>query len=242
MSHANQATPVALFAGGISHLPDGEPTGIYKARVTSAITLGAEGFVGDAQADRRVHGGPEKAVHHYAAEHYAELAARFPFAADAFVPGALGENLSTLGLTEENVHAGDVFSLGEARLQVSQPRSPCWKINARFGGDKAEEFNIARHVGLSGHTGWYYRVLKTGIVQPGDDLILIERQPGSISLAELGCLWREHRPSQARLEAAMATPGLNDAWREKIQRRLAWLRDAAAGATNAPVSYHERQP
>jgi MOSC domain-containing protein YiiM len=233
--------PVALFAGGISHLPDGEPTGIYKARITTAIALGPEGFVGDAQADRRVHGGPEKAVHHYAAEHYAELAARFPFAAAAFVPGALGENLSTRGLTEENVHPGDVFALGEARLQVSQPRSPCWKINARFGGDKAEERNIARHIGLSGHTGWYYRVLRAGVVQPDDGLVLVERQPGSISLAELGRLWREHRPSQSKLEAAMATPGLNEAWREKIRTRLAWLRQAADGAGDAPVTYHERQ-
>jgi len=242
LNHARQAAPVALFAGGISHLPDGEPTGIYKVRVSTAIALGVEGFTGDAQADRRVHGGPEKAVHHYAAEHYGELAKRFPFAAAALVAGALGENLSTRGLTEENVHPGDVFALGETRLQVSQPRSPCWKINARFGGDKAEELNIARHIGLSGHTGWYYRVLKTGLVQPGDDLVLIERQSGSMSLAELGRLWREHRPLPSRLEAAMAMPGLNDAWREKIRRRLAWLSDAAGDATDAPVSYHERQP
>jgi hypothetical protein len=96
---ARNETPMAritLFTGGIQPLPEsGRPTGMYKTRVDAPIALGTEGFAGDQQADRRVHGGPDKAVHLYPARHYARLAARFPEAAAQLVPGALGENLST---------------------------------------------------------------------------------------------------------------------------------------------------
>ena len=121
-----------LYIGEISVLgPEGQRSGIFK-RPVAAVEVSTDGVHGDHQADRRVHGGPEKAVHHYAADNYKLLAARFPGIADALVPGQIGENVSTRGWTEDDVHLGDVFRIGAARVQVSQPRSPCWKINHRF--------------------------------------------------------------------------------------------------------------
>ena len=123
---------VSFFIGGIRPLPDsGRPTGIYKQAVTAALELGPEGFTGDHQADRRVHGGPDKAVHLYPARHYGQLVQRFPEAAGQLVAGSLGENLSTADLDESDVRVGDIWRLGDARLQVCQPRSPCWKIDDR---------------------------------------------------------------------------------------------------------------
>src|SRR5574343_659543 len=127
---------VSLFIGGIRLLPEsGRPTGMYKQPATGPLELGPEGFVGDQQADRRVHGGPDKAVHLYPARHYARLAARFPEAAALLVAGSNGENLSTPDLDENDIHLGDIWQLGTARLQLSQPRSPCWKIDERYACD-----------------------------------------------------------------------------------------------------------
>ncbi|HLO64027.1 MAG TPA: MOSC domain-containing protein, partial [Azonexus sp.] len=107
---------ISLFIGGIRPLPEsGRPTGIYKQPANGPLQLGHEGFVGDLQADRRVHGGPDKAVHLYPAAHYAKLAARFPDAADQLVVGSIGENISTPDLDENDVRLGDIWRLGTAR-------------------------------------------------------------------------------------------------------------------------------
>ncbi|RIX48364.1 MAG: MOSC domain-containing protein [Rhodocyclales bacterium GT-UBC] len=210
---------VSLFIGGIRPLPEsGRPTGIYKQPVDTALELGPEGFVGDQQADRRVHGGPEKAVHLYPATHYARLAAQFPDAASELVAGSLGENISTPDLDETAVHIGDIWQLGSARLQVCQPRNPCWKIDERFACDGMAAF-IAEHR----LTGWYWRVVTPGRVTPGDRLELHSRPADSVSLAEAMQLWQSHRPSAEALEKLASAPGLASQWQQKIQQRLNWL-------------------
>src|SRR3546814_11858424 len=100
-----------------------------------------------------LHGGPEKALHHFPARNYALFAPRFPEIAAQFVPGSIGENFSTDEWTEEEVCIGDVYALGSARIQLNQPRSPCWKIDARYGVDGLTQF-----VADQGVAGWYYRV------------------------------------------------------------------------------------
>ncbi len=210
---------VSLFIGAIRPLPEsGRPTGIYKQPVDAALELGPEGFAGDQQADRRVHGGPEKAVHLYPAAHYARLAARFPDAASQLVAGSLGENISTPDLDEAAVHIGDIWQLGSARLQVCQPRNPCWKIDERFACDGMAAF-IAEHR----LTGWYWRVVTPGRVGPGDTLELQSRPADSLSLAEAMLLWQSHRPPPAALQKLAAAPGLASQWLQKIQQRLNWL-------------------
>jgi len=214
---------ISLFIGSVSALPNsGRPSGIFKQPVLGPLELGLEGFVGDQQADRRVHGGPEKAVHLYPAAHYAKLAAHFPVAAAHLVPGSLGENISTADLDEDAVHIGDIYRLGSARLQVCQPRNPCWKIDDRFACD-----GMAAFIADQALTGWYWRVIQPGIVSPGDSLDLEQTVPGAPSLAAAMALWRLHRPAPTELEQLAATPGIASGWQHKILQRATWLRQHA---------------
>ena len=222
-----------LYIGSVRRLDDeGQSSAIYKHPVSGPLMLGPEGLAGDAQADRRVHGGPEKAIHHFAAENYARLAERFPAIAAQLVPGSIGENLSTTGWDEGKVHIGDVFCLGDARLQVSQPRSPCWKIDHRYAG------GMARHIAETGLTGWYYRVLETGAVACDSPFKLIARLPGAISLAELWQVWQEHRPDPDTLARLGEAPGLTPGWQKKLRDRLAWLRANAGTRASPPPTFH----
>lgn len=197
--------------------PNGEPSAIDKHCVATPLRLTMTGFVGDEQGDSRHHGGPDKAIHHYPEEHYAawrhELA-QLP--AECFRSGAFGENIGTVGLTEENVCIGDLFRLGGALLQVSQARQPCWKLNVRFGYP-----NMARRVQACARTGWYYRVLEGGEVAPGAELRWVERPCPDWPLARLlHHLYVEplHCDALATLAALDVLPA---SWRELAARRLA---------------------
>lgn len=215
-----QTIVTAIYAGAIRPMPgDGRPTGIFKVPVEGEVAIGHEGIVGDAQADRRVHGGPEKALHQFPAAHYARFAQAFPEAAARFVPGSIGENLSAADWTEEDVCIGDVYALGSARLQLNQPRSPCWKIDARYGVD-----GLTRRVAEQGIAGWYYRVLAPGRARAGDALRLLERAAAPISLREYWTLRHAPRPPLEAIGRLIATPGLAPDKRESWQQRLAWLR------------------
>lgn len=213
---------ISLFIGGIRSLPEsGRPSGIYKQAVNQALNIGVEGLAGDQQADRRVHGGPEKAVHLYPARHYARLAARFPEAATQLLPGSMGENISTPDLDEGEVRIGDIWQLGSARLQVCQPRSPCWKIDERFATEGMAAFIAEERL-----TGWYWRVLTPGQARPGDPLLL-EQPAASMTLAEAMLLWQAHRPPLVDLERLAASPGIAGQWQQKIENRLRWLAQQA---------------
>lgn len=225
---------VSLFIGGIRPLPaSGRPTGIYKQPASGPLELGPEGFVGDQQADRRVHGGPDKAVHLYPARHYVRLAERFPEAAALLVAGSNGENISTSDLDENDVCLGDIWRLGSARLQLCQPRNPCWKIDERYGCDGMAQF-IAEHR----LTGWYWRVVTPGVVNPGDTLSLELRDPSAYTLAEAMLLWQSHRPPMADLEKLAASPGMAENWKQKILNRIDWLRKNIDQAPPPVVAFH----
>ena len=210
----------AVFAGGVRPLPpEGHPSGIFKQAVIGPVRLGPEGLAGDEQADRRVHGGPYKALHHYAAENYARLAAAFPDKAALFVPGSLGENVSTTGWDEDTVCVGDVFRIGPAIVQVSQPRQPCWKINHKFGEEELMRF-VAEHC----VAGWYYRVLEGGPIAAGDAFALIERNAAAVTLRRLWFSFRAHRPDPEELAMLRGIPGLSPNWVQKLDERIAWLK------------------
>lgn len=209
----------ALYLGQVHPMPgDGRPTAIFKQPVTTAVALGIDGLAGDQQADRRVHGGPEKAVHHYPARDLARLRARFADIAGQLQPGSMGENFSTADWDEADVCIGDVFRVGTAILQLSQPRSPCWKIDARHGVDGMAQF--IDHEGIS---GWYYRVVQPGSVQAGDRIELVERNADPVSLQAFWALRREQRPDHAELRRVIDTPGLAPERRARLQQRLEWL-------------------
>lgn len=217
---------VSLFIGGIRPLPEsGRPSGIYKQAVCAPLELGPEGFFGDQQADRRVHGGPEKAVHLYPARHFQQLADRFPDAAAHLKPGGLGENLSTADLDERSVRVGEIWLLGTARLQVCQPRNPCWKIDERHGTE-----GMAAYIAEHRLCGWYFRVVTPGRVEAGDELLPDGPKLRTMTLAEAMLLCQEHRPPIGDLERLATTPGIANQWKEKIDARLVWLRKNAAPA------------
>ena len=154
----------ALLTGTVRPLGDsGRDSGIDKHPVGVRLWLGLEGLNGDEQADRRFHGGPEKALHHYARDHYPAWLEALGERAVLGGPGAFGENISTAGMTESEVCVGDVYRAGTALIQVSQARQPCWKLDHRFG-----RRGMAAQVQASGMTGWYYRVLRTGWLAVGD--------------------------------------------------------------------------
>ena len=150
--------------------PHGEGSAIGKTPVLGAVAVNFLGLEGDAQADLRVHGGPDKAIHHYPRDHYSwwqEQMGLHPLLDRA---GAFGENISTKELTERDVCIGDRFRLGTAIVEVAQGRQPCWKQAHRLGDKRV----VAAMV-KSGRTGWYYRVIEEGIVAAGDTLIQIAR-------------------------------------------------------------------
>jgi len=212
----------ALFAGGIGILgEEGHRSGIFKSRIEAEARVLAHGIVGDEHADRRVHGGPEKAVHHFAAENYVRLTAAFPQIAHALIPGSLGENVSTYGMDERGVHIGDIYLVGSSvTLQVSQPRSPCWKINHRFSVD-----GMSLHVAREHMTGWYYRVIEAGVIRPGDTMTLLERATDRFSIDAFWTVQSAHSPQIDDMEALIAIDGLAREWKQRLTERVRWIRE-----------------
>lgn len=218
--HAPLPEPASLCGLRVGRVapfgPDGAFSAIDKTSVQHPLRLSQDGLEGDEQADRRHHGGTDKAVHHYPAEHYAAWRSELPdIPPSRLQPGAFGENLSTLGLTEANVCIGDIFSVGSARLQVSQARQPCWKLNVRFGLS-----GMSKKIQDSGRTGWYYRVLESGEIAPQDKIQLLDRQYPDWPLARLlHYLYIDPLNAEA-LERMAALSALPDSWRALAQRRL----------------------
>jgi len=206
-----------LTGAAVPYGPGGEPSAIDKRPIAGRVHLGVLGIAGDEQADPRHHGGVDKAVHHYPAEHYASWRHELPqVPPDRWRPGGFGENLSTTGLTEAAVCVGDVFRLGEALLQVSQARQPCWKLNLRFGLE-----DMARRVQASGRTGWYYRVLEPGAIEAGAALRLIDRPHPQWPMARLLHHLYVAPMDPAALEAMAALDVLASSWRKLATERLA---------------------
>lgn len=208
----------ALLTGPVAPLgPKGLPSAIAKNPRRHPVAVTVDGLAGDAQADRRVHGGPDKALHHYPADHAAAWHTELPGPARPLLdrPGAFGENISTLGLTEEDVCIGDVFRVGTATLQVSQGRQPCWKLNLRFAVP-----DMAARVQTTGRTGWYYRVLEEGLVAAGDALTHIDRPRPDWTLARIQGLLYRRRGGADDLAALAAVPELAQSWKDLARRRL----------------------
>ena len=196
--------------------PHGEPSGIDKQPVSGALTAGPTGLAGDRQADLRHHGGPDKAIHHYPAEHYlAWQATGLPLDPARLQPDGFGENISTTGLTEQTVCIGDVFRAGSIVLQVAQARQPCWKLGIRFGWPE-----LPLQVQASGRTGWYYRVLEAGTLAAGDSLQLLQRPHPDWPLVRLLHVLYDDVLNQAALAQMADLAVLAESWRVIARRRL----------------------
>jgi len=152
-------------------------TGILKTPVAGRVRVGKEGLAGDAQADRRFHGGPEKAVLAYPSEHYPYWAKEL--GRTDLSPGAFGENLTLGGLVETEARLDDVYRVGSATLQISKVRPPCFKLALRLGSADIPWLYLS-----SGKSGFYLRVLEEGEVGAGDAVELLARDPSRPTVAE----------------------------------------------------------
>lgn len=191
---------------------------IRKLPVTQdALRLEGMNLEGDRQSDLRVHGGSDKALFAYPVEHLRAWSAELG-PPEAFAPGSIGENLTVEGWDEETVHIGDVWGWGEARVQVCQPRQPCFKLQMRTGSPI-----IVRLFEQRGHCGWYLRVLEGGEVPTRRplDVRLVERA-GGLAVRTAQRL-ATGPPDAAGLAAAIANPALASGWRRTLQRRQATL-------------------
>ena len=187
-------------------------TGIFKSPVEGPLFLGATNLAGDGQADPENHGGPDKAVCAYSADHYGDWRADPELAAMA--PGAFGENFTIRGLTETTVCVGDIWSVGDALIQVSQPRQPCWKLARKWGVK-----DLTARVVRTGRTGWYFRVLREGTVSAGARLTLLDRQYPAWTIQAANDVMHG-RPVDVDASAALGTiPALSRAWRGTLTSR-----------------------
>lgn len=206
----------AVRIGGVAPLgPQGISSAIDKQPVAGPVALSASGLAGDEHGDTRHHGGPEKAVHLYPRDHYGAWRRELPDLAERVAAGSFGENLVVGGITESDVCIGDVFRAGTARIEVSQGRQPCWRLNLRFGIP-----DMARRVQASGRTGWYFRVLEPGNLAAEDALVLLQRPNPAWTLGRVHhLLYRDPLNLEALAEFA-GLPGLSPSWQKLARNRL----------------------
>jgi MOSC domain-containing protein YiiM len=196
---------------------DGRPqawtSGIFKLPVPGPVRVTTLGLEGDGVADAVNHGGPDKAVHAYSLAHYAHWRAELGRA--AIDDGSWGENLTVRDASEQTVCIGDVWQVGSATLQVSQPRQPCWKLARKHAVP-----DLVTRVVNSARTGWYLRVLEEGAVQPGDAITLADRAYPSWTVARAVFVFNFGRADVPGMEALAAIPVLAKPWREGLYERL----------------------
>lgn len=178
------------------------------------LALSRLNLAGDDQADRRFHGGPDKAVYAYPSEHLA--AWRAELGEEDLGPAPFGENLSTAGALEDDVRIGDVWRWGAARIQVCQPRTPCFKLALHRGrGD------VARRLVTTGRTGWYLRVLVPGTVDVDGPVEVVERHPAGVTVLDAHrAMYDRDLAARAVERVAALGPTLADAWRLPLLDRL----------------------
>ena len=191
-------------------------TGAAKELVSGPIHVGRLGLAGDEQGNLAVHGGPDKAVLLYCAEHYAT------WRAEGFdVPdGGFFENVTVAGVSEADVQLGDTWRLGTATLQVTQPRRPCRTLADRHGRKR-----LPQEVQASGRSGFYVRVLVEGHVATGDRFTLLDRPARAVTAAEANRVMNLDRSDKAGIRALLAAPELPASWRDKLTRRLDGVRE-----------------
>jgi MOSC domain-containing protein YiiM len=189
-------------------------TSIFKAPVAGRVAIAGHNLAGDQQSDLSVHGGRAKAIYAYPHEHYAFWAGQLPGV--DLQPGHFGENLTTEGVLEQDVHLGDRLTIGSAVLVVTQPRMPCYKLGIRFGrADMVKRFLASRR------SGFYLAVASEGALAAGDPIAIVERHPAAIAMPELLQMYLGESRDPDRLRQAIAVDALSDAWRRDLQQQLA---------------------
>jgi MOSC domain-containing protein YiiM len=190
-------------------------TGIFKKPVAGPVMMRRLDLDGDRQADLSVHGGPYKAVYAYPLEHYAFWRKELP---QMELPwGQFGENLTTEGLIEKDTHIGDVLRVGQATVQVTQPRVPCLKLAAKFQRD-----DILQRFAQSGRTGFYFSVIEEGLVAAGDAIERLQEDENGISVSDINTLIYQGT-DLLLLRRAIQLATLPEDWRDHFAEQLAVL-------------------
>jgi MOSC domain-containing protein YiiM len=184
-------------------------TGFFKSPVAGPAWLGRTNLVGDGQANLKVHGGPDKAVLGYAASHYPLWRAELEMPDLPY--GAFAENFTISALDESNVCLGDIYAIGHARVEVSQPRSPCNNITHRW-----KLPGLTQRVEQTGRHGWYMRVLSEGEVVAGEPVVLLERPSPEWTVARASQAMRKRSTDRAVAAQLHDVPALSAAWRQTL--------------------------
>jgi MOSC domain-containing protein YiiM len=188
-------------------------TGIFKEPVEGHIMVRKLNLDGDRQADLSVHGGPDKAVYAYPAEHYDYWRGELP---DMNLPwGMFGENLTTEGLLEDKVNVGDRFQIGSAVLMVTQPRMPCYKLVLKFGRD-----DIVKRFLRSRRTGFYFSVIEEGKVGASDAIEFVSRDENKVTVADITRLYVGERNNLEMLHRAVHVNALPEGWRDHFRHQI----------------------
>lgn len=185
-------------------------TGIYKNPVSDPIYLGKESVRGDEVSDRKVHGGNYKACYLFSADNYPYWKALYPHLEWDY--GMFGENLTVSGLDESKILIGDIYRIGEALVQVTQPREPCYKFGIKFGNQ-----GVLKQFIEHAHPGLYVRVLETGFVKVNDTLTLVEQAKNSLTVQDFYKLVFAKDKNQEHLKLAVNLEALPLRKREKLR-------------------------
>lgn len=199
--------------GAADRLDEAWTTGIFKAAVARPVRVFPDHLDGDQQADRANHGGPDKAICVYAADHYAQW--RQTLDQPTLEYGAFGENFTVQGLTEGEVCVGDVWAIGDVQVQVSQPRQPCWKLARKWRSP-----DLVDRVLANGHTGWYLRVMRTGLVHPGAAIDLVARSHPAWTIEAANAVMHHRRDDFEAARALASVEPLSGAWKQALATRV----------------------
>ena len=211
----------SIQVGLPQQIADDWHTSIFKTRVDSPVFLSRTNLDGDKQADLTVHGGPDKAVNVYPIEHYQywNQRARFLVLKRINLPsqpnGAFGENFTISNITENEICIGDSFTIGDAIVQVSQPRQPCWKLARKF-----KQTKLPFWVQETSKTGWYFRVLQEGTVEAGQGFNLIEQPNPKWTIKRANSLMYTKNRSQHELEEILQCKELSQSWQETFKKLI----------------------
>lgn len=188
-------------------------TGIFKQPLAGKVRVTALNLVGDEQADLMVHGGPRKAIYAYPAEHYEFWRKELPEVNYSW--GMFGENLTTEGLAEKDLNIGDRLWIGSVELMVTEPRLPCYKLNAKFGRD-----DMVKRFLKSRRTGFYCAVLREGEIAAGDKIEFLSRDPSGLTVADITRIYAFDKSDKDTLRHAVAAKALSEDWRAYFRDRL----------------------
>ncbi len=206
---------LSVNVGSVTQLTfDGETveTAIFKSSLSDPCVLTPTGFQGDVQVDRKNHGGVDKAVCVYNADHYSMWEAE---TGKRFAAGMFGENLTVTGLYEASVRIGSVYSVGNTELQVSQPRQPCHKLARKVG-----DLSFSGAVIKSGLTGFYFRVLQEGSIDAEDPIEIVSEDESAPTIEYANQVMYDRRDGADGLERLLDEDALSDSWRQMLSARL----------------------